>query len=206
MSYRSFPFGFSRAPDRPRGLRTHVGALVVACAAGLIPLAASAADFTVTPTTLVFGSVPVGATATIVVTITNTTAVSQTPNFSGGAPLDPTNFGGSQNCAGVPLAPGGSCQFNYEFSPATLGAKSSSTSIGINSDNFPITMSGTGISAFSVAPTDLAFGGVPLGTTATIPVTITNTSGVSQTPNFSGGARSIRPTSAAPRIAQAFLW
>jgi len=188
MSYRLFPFGSSHVLDHPRGLRRHVGAFVVACAACLIPFAASAADFTVTPTNLVFGGVPAGATATIAVTITNTTAVSQTPNFSGGAPFDPVNFGGSQNCAGVPLAPGGSCQFTYQFHPTTLGAISSSTTIGINADNFPITMSGTGISAFSVAPTNLIFGGVPLGTTATIPVTIINTSGVSQTPNFAGGA------------------
>ena len=144
--------------------------------------------FSVTPTNLNFGSVPEGASASLVVTITNTSGVSQTPNFSGGAPNDPVNFGGSQNCAGVPLPPGGSCQFTYEFHPTTLGAKSSSTTIGINSENFSITMSGTGISAFSVTPTNLNFGSVPDGASASLVVTITNTSGVSQTPNFSGGA------------------
>ncbi len=107
MSYRLFPFGSLRVLDRPRGLRTHAGAFVVACAACLIPFAASAAGFTVSPTTLAFGSVPTGATGTIAVTITNTSGVSQTPNFAGGAPNDPTNFGGSQNCAGVALAAGG---------------------------------------------------------------------------------------------------
>ena len=165
---------------------------VVVCLAAwmvwLLPLAASAADFAVAPTDLAFGSVPEGASASLVVTITNTSGVSQTPNFSGGAPNDPVNFGGSQNCAGVPLPAGGSCQFAYEFHPTTLGAKSSSTTIGINSENFSITMSGTGISAFSVTPTNLNFGSVPEGASASLVVTITNTSGVSQTPNFSGGA------------------
>ena len=165
---------------------------VVVCLAAwmvwLLPLAASAADFAVAPTDLAFGSVPLGASASMAVTITNTSGVSQTPNFSGGAPNDPVNFGGFQNCAGVPLPPGGSCQFTYEFHPTTLGAKSSSTTIGINSENFSITMSGTGISPFSVTPTNLNFGSVPLGASASLVVTITNTSGVSQTPNFSGGA------------------
>ena len=166
MSYRLFPFGSSLALDRPRGPRTRVGAFVVACAACLIPFAASAADFTVSPTNLVFGGVPLGATATVAVTITNTSGVSQTPNFSGGAPFDPVNFGGFQNCAGVPLAPGGSCQFTYQFHPTTLGAISSGTTVGINSENFSITMAGTGISAFSVAPTNLAFGSVLVGIAA----------------------------------------
>ena len=144
--------------------------------------------FSVAPTNLAFGSVPLGATGTMAVTITNTSGVSQTPNFTGGAPADPVNFGGSQTCAGVTLTPGGSCKFTYTFHPTTLGAKSSNTSFTINAENFPITMSGTGISPFSVAPTNLAFGSVPLGATTTIAVTVTNTSGVSQTPNFTGGA------------------
>ena len=104
-----------------------------------------------------------------------------------GAPNDPVNFGGFQNCAGVPLPPGGSCQFTYEFHPTTLGAKSSSTTIGINSENFQITMSGTG-GAFNVAPLDVAFGSVPLCASASMAVTITNVSGLSQTPTFTGGA------------------
>ena len=43
------------------------------------------------------------------VTITNVSGLSQTPTFTGGAPLDATNFGFSQNCAGVTLPPGGTC-------------------------------------------------------------------------------------------------
>src|SRR5260370_958087 len=82
---------------------------------------------------------------TIAATITNTSGVSPAPNFAGGAPNDATNLGGSQNCAGVPLAAGGSCKFTYTFTPKTLGAHTSSTTIGINSENVSITMSGTGI-------------------------------------------------------------
>jgi len=89
--------------------------------------------------------VVLGATGNVTVTFKNMTAGSLTPNYSGGAPNDPTNFGGSQNCAGVTLAPGDSCQFTYTFEPATLGPHDSSTTIGVDSDNLSITMKGCGI-------------------------------------------------------------
>ena len=191
MSYRLCLFGSSRVLDNPPRPRTPAGAFVVACAMWLIPFAAAAAGFTVTPTNLVFGGVPLGATGTIAVTITNTSGVSQTPNFSGGAPNDPTNFGGSQNCAGVPLAAGGSCEFTYTFTPTTLGAHSSSTTIGINSQNFSITMSGTGtgVSGVTVAPTTINFGPVIVNTTVAMTATVTNVSGAPLGPlSVAGGA------------------
>src|SRR5262245_5899315 len=121
-----------------------VGAVLVACAVAVpvasAPVRAEPGDFTVSPTTLSFPATFVGSTSSLTVTITNASATTQTPNFSGGAPNDPTNFGGSQNCAGVPLDPGGTCQFTYTFEPATPGDHSSSTTIGIDADNFSITM------------------------------------------------------------------
>ena len=182
--------------SRPGSARIRLGAAVAAAAllasaiSASVPLSAAAAagDFTVAPISLDFGSVYVGATASLPVTITNVSSVSQTPNYAGGAPNDPTNFGGSQNCAGVTLAPGGSCAFTYDFTPTTVGSLSSSTTIGIDSENFQITMSGTGQSPFTVAPISLDFGSVYVGATASLPVTITNVSSVSQTPNYAGGA------------------
>src|SRR5262245_10655299 len=52
--------------------------------------------FSVTPTNLDFGSIFVGATASIDVIVTNISGATQSPNFAGGAPFDPSNFGGSQ--------------------------------------------------------------------------------------------------------------
>jgi hypothetical protein len=54
------------------------------------------------------------------------------PDFTGGAPFGGTNFGATQNGAGVTLDPGESCSFFYEFHPTTLGEKNTSTSIGID--------------------------------------------------------------------------
>jgi hypothetical protein len=168
--------------------RTWIHRVAIALVFLVVPTGAVyAQNFSATPTNLVFGNVPVGATASLPVTVTNLTAVPQTPNYAGGAPNDPTNFGGSQNCAGVTLAPGGSCTFTYTFSPASLGAKSSSTTIDIDSETFSITMSGTG-GSFTVVPTSLSFGAVVVGGSASLPVTITNVSAASLTPSFSGGA------------------
>jgi hypothetical protein len=89
--------------------------------------------------------VVLGATGTVPVVITNLTAGPLTPNYAGGAPNDPANFGGSQNCAGVELASNASCQFTYTFSPALLGVATSSTTIDIDGDSVSITMKGCGI-------------------------------------------------------------
>ena len=80
-------------------------AIAVAPEAGA-PVGAASGDFTVSPTTLSFPATYVGSTSSLTVTITNGSSTTQTPNFAGGAPNDPTNFGGSQNCAGVALDPG----------------------------------------------------------------------------------------------------
>jgi hypothetical protein len=145
-------------------------------------------DFTVAPTSLSFPATYVGETAAIDVTVTNASSSSLTPNFAGGAPNDPTNFGGSQNCAGKTFAPGDSCTFTYEFHPASTGPWSSNTTIGIDSENFALSMTGTGLFPFDVSPTSLAFPDTAVGSTSTIDVVITNLSGASQSPNFSGGA------------------
>src|SRR5262245_2387613 len=124
-------------------------AVLVACAAGVgtgvaVPVQAASGDFTVSPTTLSFPSTYVGSSSSLTVTITNASSTTQTPNFSGGAPNDPTNFGGSQNCAGVPLDPGATCEFTYTFAPSSPGAHSSSTTIDVESDSFSSSMTGQG--------------------------------------------------------------
>jgi uncharacterized repeat protein (TIGR01451 family) len=166
---------------RPGFVRTRLGAALAAAAllasafsAGVpLSVAAATGDFTVAPTSLDFGSVYVGATASLPVTITNVSSVSQTPNYAGGAPNDPTNFGGSQNCAGVTLAPGGSCAFTYDFTPTTVGPLSSSTTIGIDSQNFQITMSGTGVEPTADLSVSIAASPNPVKSRGTLSYLIT---------------------------------
>ena len=176
---------------RRRGIA--VCAVMVACAiAGApeagAPVGAASGDFTVSPTTLSFPATYVGSTSSLTVTITNGSSTTQTPNFAGGAPNDPTNFGGSQNCAGVALDPGATCQFTYTFEPATPGDHTSSTTIGIDGDNFSITMSGHAEFPLTVAPTDVSFPDTAVGDTSSMAVVVTNVSPTALTPNYAGGA------------------
>ena len=166
---------------------------LVAGAVGVVagadaPAGAASGDFTVSPTTLSFPDTYVGSTSSMAVTITNGSATAQTPNFAGGAPNDPSNFGGSQNCAGVALNPGASCQFTYTFEPASAGDHTSATTIGIDGDNFAITMKGHALFPFTVAPTDVAFPDTAVSATSSVPVVITNISSTSLTPSYAGGA------------------
>jgi hypothetical protein len=150
-----------------------VGALSLAGLFGVVSMGAAdaaAGDFTVSPTTVDFGTVAVGSTASRVVTVKNVSMTTQTPNFAGGAPNDPTNFDGSQNCAGVPLAAGATCEFTYEFKPTTAGPKTSQTTIDIDNQAFALTFSGTGTTTTTTTTTTST-------TTTTRPATTTRPSG-----------------------------
>ena len=171
---------------RPGSARRRLPLLRLATA--LLPATAWAGDFIVGPTDLQFGAVFVGDVSSIDVVIVNGSNVAQTPNYSGGAPNDPENFGGSQNCAGVTLPPGGSCRFRYEFHPVSTGPKNSSTTIGIDAMNYPITLAGTGLFPLAIGPLFLDFGNVAVGASRSLPIHFTNISGVPQTPNYAGGA------------------
>lgn len=143
---------------------------------------------TISATNLSFPATYVGATTELQVVLTNTGTAAVTPALAGGAPVDSTNFGVSQNCGGVSLAPGATCAFTYRFRPQTPGTKSSSTSITVDGVSHAISMSGEGLYPFSVAPTTLSFPDTAVGSTATIQTVVTNVSPVPQTVSMSGGA------------------
>lgn len=181
-----------------RRVWTLVGFAVVASMVVLVPAApaGAAAAFTLSTTSLDFGSVPVGITKTLPITITNTGDAAGAPNFSGGAPLDAVNFGGSQNCAGKTFQPGDSCRFDYEFHPTTAGVKNSSTTIGIDATNYPITFTGTGGGATTTTTT---------ASTTTSTTTTTRPSGGGGGGGGGGGTATTNPptTTAAPGEARA---
>jgi hypothetical protein len=156
--------------------------------AGLFPAGALAGGIFVAPTDLDFGGVFAGEMASAPVFVVNVSNVPQTPDYAGGAPLDPINFGGSQNCGGRTLPPGGSCAFTYVFQPASAGPKNSSTNIGIDGTNYTITMAGTGLFPITLDRLFVNFGRVETGDVRERVVTVTNVSGVPQTPEYAGGA------------------
>lgn len=139
-------------------------------------------------TDLDFGSVPVGSTGELPITFTNVGPTSVTPTWSGGAPTDPTHFGGSQNCAGKTFAPGASCVFRYTFAPTSPGPHSATTAIGIDGSNVPVTLTGLGTAPIVPQPATVEFGPVVTGTTATRAVSLRNVSATAFGPiNIAGG-------------------
>jgi hypothetical protein len=151
------------------------------------PVAAASAQFLITPTSFDFGDVPVGSTAPQQeVNITNT---GTSPVVMSGAGGGAGAFGGEQNCQGITLAPGASCQMFYAFTPEALGPANGSTGGSWNGQPFAFTFKGNGISGFRISPTSFDFGDVAIGTmSAAQTVSITNEGASSVVMSGAGGA------------------
>jgi hypothetical protein len=124
-----------------------------------------ASAFRISPTRFEFGKVQVGQTSPDQrVTVTNISPSSVTVSMAGGAGGD---FGGFQDCQGKTLAPGDSCHITYQFSPASAGPDTGSTSGSINGQPFAFDFRGTGVAPrFLITPTRFDFGEVVLGSTS----------------------------------------
>jgi hypothetical protein len=158
----------------PRGRRvrwTLLSALLAVGVTGTLTTIASAAPrvsavnlFLITPRALAFGYVPMGSTtAQQTITVTNISGAPQVMSGSGGGA---GVFGGAQNCQGLTLAPGKSCQMFYAFSPTSVGSVSGSTNGTWNGQAFSLRFSGFGTPQFLITPTSLAFGRVTVGHTS----------------------------------------
>ena len=141
----------------------------------------STLSLSVTPSSLSFGSVVVGSSATQNVTLTNTGNSAVT--------VSSANLTGSGFSVGTPTLPvtiaaGQSQQVSIRFAPQTSGTTTGSVSFVSNATNSPtvVSLSGTGTAPatppqISVSPGSISFGSVPVNTTATQPVTVSNTGG-----------------------------
>jgi hypothetical protein len=153
-------------------------------------------NYSISTGVVAFGSVPlaVSTPAQIAVTITNVSGGTRNNLQMAGGGLSPPPFGNSQNCQGANLAPNGTCQVVYTFSPVALGPVSVPNSFTIDGEPFALTVSGTGVSGLTVTPT-IDFGPVPL--TASAPsqaATVTNVSAFSIGPvQIAGGGLSPPP-------------
>lgn len=112
------------------------------------------------------------------VTVRNTSLAAVTV-FSGGSVPAPFQFNGN-NCP-PSLAPGGECQFYYNFFPTTSGTFTASTTINTNAGNITVKLMGNGESQPSkvggqkVTPREIDFGPVGVNTlSAPLDITITN--------------------------------
>jgi putative transposon-encoded protein len=141
----------------------------------------------ISPTALDFGDVHVGtASAVQSITITNMSSTPIVGSIAGGAA---GLFGGSQNCQGVTINPGQSCQISYAFSPTAVGPATATASGSFNGQPFQFALAGNGIRRWRISPTSLDFGDVAVGMTSpSQTVTITNVSSTAVMGNILGGA------------------
>jgi len=145
-------------------------------------VALTAASRTSSPTYLLtssasslnFGNIPVGSSASQAVTLTNTgnssVSISQI-SVSG------TGFTAGGATAPVTLAAGQGVSLLVGFSPSLAGAASGSVTIVSNASNSltTISLAGTGVQPqISVVPTSVNFGNVTVGITNTQSVTVSN--------------------------------
>jgi len=133
---------------------------------------------TANPTSLAFGSVQVGSSASLAETLTNTGGSSLTISA---AAISGPGFSLSGLALPLTLTAGQSTLFTVLFSPASSGTANGSvtiTSTGSNS-NLSIPLSGTGVTqgTLTANPPSLAFGNVQVGNSASASETLTNAGG-----------------------------
>lgn len=121
--------------------------------------------WTVSPSSINFGDVPVGTSKTVVLTITNTGAVqSMVMSVTSSIPEVTTNFVGE-----VPLNPGEIMTLMVTFKPTARGNYSGELVIASNDPANPyVVVTFTGTSSYAtgidVSPTSIDFGTIPVGT------------------------------------------
>src|SRR5579883_2115680 len=126
------------------------------------------------PTSLDFGSVPMGTPApaqTATLQNLDPNNVLQSVTFSGANPNDFVLLPGPFT-VGQPLG-AGSIPFTFGFIPSTSSAESATVTIQTTDGVVTLNLTGTGTSPISLSPTSYDFGSVPEGTPAPTPVTVT---------------------------------
>jgi hypothetical protein len=156
------------------------GAVTVTYNAGLSPQEVAlsgtgsggvATPLTFTPSSLSFGNVAVGTSASKAVTVKNSSASSVTiSNVAASGDFTATGCGAT-------LAPLGTCTMTVTFKPSVKGTIFGSAAITDNTIVSPeiYNLSGTGVSPLSLSTASLSFGTLTVGTTsAAQTVTLTN--------------------------------
>ncbi len=141
------------------------------------------AQISVTPASVSFGNITVGASSSQVFTIKNT----GTANLSvTQATLAGTGFTLSGLTLPLSVVPGGSSTFTLGFTPATASGFTGSVTLVSNAPSSPmvVALTGTGVASalqLTASPVSLSFGSIATGTSTTQSVTVKNTGNSSVT-------------------------
>jgi len=144
----------------------------------LLPISAGAATLPLTcsTTTLRFGSIMIGQSETLPVTLTNpgSTNVTVSAVNSNLAAFSVSNLN-----LPLTLEPGKSITFDVAFTPTMVGLQGESITVTstLSAKLFCTAALGTGVTGqyLTSSPTSLGFGNVSVGTTSTLPMVLTNT-------------------------------
>jgi hypothetical protein len=138
---------------------------------------------TVAPSSLAFGNVTVGTSATQTVTLSNSSSAAVTISS-----LAASGTGFTRGAMPMPmsLSPGQSANVSVTFTPPATGSDSGNLQISSNATNgsVAVPLAGTGTTApptqgtLTVSPSSLAFGSVTIGTSSQQTVNVSNSSTV----------------------------
>jgi hypothetical protein len=142
----------------------------------------TAGTLSANPTSLSFGNVTVNTNSSLPETLTNTGGVNVTISQ---ATVTGTGFSVTGLTLPVTLTPSQSVAFSVKFAPTAAGAVSGNVAIVSDASNSPlnIALTGTGITPGQLTPnpTSLSFGNVTVGSSKSLPETLTNSGGSSLT-------------------------
>jgi hypothetical protein len=141
---------------------------------------ASAQQLLCTPASFDFGQVQIGASAQNAFQLSNTgsRALTISSKWKNGKDFSFSNFK-----LPITLQPGQSAQMRVNFAPSTAGKITGTITLTSNALNpkLSIGVSGTGVAAnkatLGVSPTSLSFGNVTVGSSASLPLTLSATNG-----------------------------
>jgi hypothetical protein len=155
---------------------------------------ASVGQLTPSATSLSFGNTTVGGSQTLVETLTNSGGASVTISAVGAT----SSFSTSAVSLPVTLGPGQSVSFSTTFSPTSAGSSTGTLAITSTASNpaLNVSLSGAGVTAgqLTTSPASLAFSNVLVGSTQTLPETLTNSGGTSVTISAAGATSSFSTT------------
>jgi trimeric autotransporter adhesin len=137
---------------------------------------ATPSPLTVSPITLDFGAVQLGATSTLPIQITNTSANPAT--FNSLTRTGDYTANGACPTPGNTLAPATSCTEQITFTPTQTGTRTGTVAIATSLSSLAINvpLTGTGIqSHLVITPSALNFGSIAVGASANQTLTLTNT-------------------------------
>jgi len=155
-------------------------ALLARCAAAVWVLASAAgiasAQITVSANPINFGNVGLGLVVTHALDISNTGSTSVT--LESYTFDQPTIFGVYDSAIPVVISPGQVLKYSFAFRPAAAQTYTGTLTLNFTgAPNYVETLEGTGITTTAnpqLSTTSIAFGSVPLGTTVSQNVTVTN--------------------------------